>query len=407
MLRVTYLLLAACCASVSFAFQFSPNRPLAKVTKLDISQGDNDESAEGSPEGGVFGAAYSGLTNAWGYSRALVTQRQRRRYERRRILHIAKLNSQLKGKRPPSFLEEIGIVDKYGAADSFIGNVNKRSSKAEEGEIEGADLNDIDEDGYWDMLGQKRRGFLSNMIRRVASIPYRFLHGEYKRVEPGTLILVRHGESLWNANKTFTGWANPDLSSQGYREVEHAARLLLEGGYDIDIVFTSRLTRAIRSAWIILREFDQVYLPVFKSWRLNERNYGALTGLSKTETAERLGAELVQEWRGSLRSRPPALNPADKYYPGRDRRHADLSPEQIPLTESLLDCMERTKPVWRDKISYELACGKNVLVVAHANTLRGLVKIIDGIGDDEIQDIGKLHGVSDSFCFFLTFSRPM
>lgn len=234
MLRFALLLAACCCASVSFAFQFSSNRPAAQVTKLGIRQDDNDESAEDSPEG-VFSAAYSGLTNAWGYSRALVTQRQRRRYERRRILHIAKVNSQLKGKRPPSFLEEIGIVDKYGAADSFIGNV-KRSSKAEEGEIEGADdaddpgLNDIDEDGYWGMLGQKRRGIFSSMIRKVARIPYRFLYGEYKRVEPGTLILVRHGESVWNANKTFTGWANPDLSSQGYREVEHAARLLLEGG---------------------------------------------------------------------------------------------------------------------------------------------------------------------------------
>ena len=197
------------------------------------------------------------------------------------------------------------------------------------------------------------------------------LKGEYKKVEPGTLILVRHGESSWNANKTFTGWADPDLSVQGYREVEHAARLLVEGGYSVDIVFTSRLKRAIRSSWILLRELNEVYLPVFKSWRLNERMYGALTGLSKTETAEKLGAELVQEWRGSLLSRPPPLTPADKYYPGRDRRHADLSPAQIPLTESLLDCMERTKPVWLDKISYELSIGRNVLVVAHANTLRG------------------------------------
>ena len=186
---------------------------------------------------------------------------------------------------------------------------------------------------------------------------------------------------------------DPDLSVQGYREVEHAARLLVEGGYSVDIVFTSRLKRAIRSSWILLRELNEVYLPVFKSWRLNERMYGALTGLSKTETAEKLGAELVQEWRGSLLSRPPPLTPADKYYPGRDRRHADLSPAQIPLTESLLDCMERTKPVWLDKISYELSIGRNVLVVAHANTLRGLVKIIDGIGDDEIQDIAIPTGI--------------
>lgn len=121
--------------------------------------------------------------------------------------------------------------------------------------------------------------------------------------------------------------------------------------------------------------------------------YGALTGLSKTETAERLGPKLVQEWRGSLKSRPPPLTPADKYYPGRDRSHADLTPEQIPLTESLLDCMDRTKKIWVDKISYELACGKNVMVVAHANTLRGLVKIVDGIGDEEIQSIAIPTGI--------------
>jgi len=137
----------------------------------------------------------------------------------------------------------------------------------------------------------------------------------------------------------------------------------------------------------------QVYLPVFKTWRLNERMFGALTGLSKTETAERLGPKLVQEWRGSLKSRPPPLTPADKYYPGRDRSHADLTPDQIPLTESLLDCMDRTKKIWVDKISYELACGKNVMVVAHANTLRGLVKIIDDIGDEEIQSIAIPTGI--------------
>jgi 2,3-bisphosphoglycerate-dependent phosphoglycerate mutase len=219
-------------------------------------------------------------------------------------------------------------------------------------------------------------------------------------VEPGTLILVRHGESVWNANKTFTGWADPDLSDRGEREVEHAARLLLEGGYEIDVVFTSRLKRAIRSVWIILQEMNQVYLPVFKSWRLNERMYGALTGLCKSETAEQLGAELVQEWRGSLRSRPPALKPSDAYWPGRDRKYADLSMEQIPLTESLSDCMERCQPIWEQKIMYELRSGRNVMVVAHANTLRGLVKTIDEISDQDIQDVAIPTGyvVFVAFC---------
>ena len=145
-----------------------------------------------------------------------------------------------------------------------------------------------------------------------------------------------------------------DLSDRGVREVEHAARLLLEGGYEIGVVFTSRLKRAIRSVWIILQEMNRVYLPVFKSWRLNERNYGALTGLSKKETAEKLGHELVQDWRGSLRSRPPALRRNDAYWPGKDRKYADLSADQLPKTESLMDCMERTSPLWENKIMYEL-----------------------------------------------------
>jgi 2,3-bisphosphoglycerate-dependent phosphoglycerate mutase len=138
---------------------------------------------------------------------------------------------------------------------------------------------------------------------------------------------------------------------------------------------------------MILEEMNEVYLPVFKSWRLNERMYGALTGLSKNETADKLGSELVQEWRGSLRSRPPALRVGDKFWPGKDRKYADLSLDQIPLTESLMDCMERTKPVWEQKIMYEIGRGRNVMVVAHANTLRGLVKTIDNISDEDIQEV--------------------
>ena len=138
---------------------------------------------------------------------------------------------------------------------------------------------------------------------------------------------------------------------------------------------------------------NQLYIPVFKSWRLNERMYGALTGLCKKETAEQLGAELVQSWRGSLRSRPPAITSQDTYWPGRDRRYSDLSAEQIPLTESLLDCMERAAPTWEDKIKWELRMGRNVMVVAHANTLRGLVKLIDNIGDEEINDVALPTGI--------------
>lgn len=410
------------------AFELPRNHPstiLPRVHPLHgSSNNNNNNNSNNSNDEFSSAAAYSVRSNAWGYSRTVVNARQRRRYERRRVRHRLEMEGKLReatrkqkdnaggggdGERDGNTMtwaeKLVRMNENIGAADAFMGNVHKgsydfdRSSDTDGGgggSSSTFDDDEMDEDGYWGMFGtrgRKKRGFISSFIRQMIKVPYRALFGEYKRVAPGTLILVRHGESQWNANKTFTGWADPDLSAQGYREVEHAARLLVEGGYNVDIVFTSRLKRAIRSSWILLRELNEVYLPVFKSWRLNERMYGALTGLSKTETAELLGAELVQEWRGSLLSRPPALTPADRYYPGRDRRHADLSPNQIPLTESLLDCMERTKPVWFDKISYELACGRNVLVVAHANTLRGLVKIIDGIGDDEIQDVAIPTGI--------------
>ncbi len=243
-----------------------------------------------------------------------------------------------------------------------------------------------DDDGYNSMRTESSK--MITVLKSINNVLF-----PKQRVEPGTLILVRHGESLWNANATFTGWADPGLSERGRREVEHAARLLLEGGYEIDIVFTSRLKRAIMSSWIMLQEMEQIYKPVFKTWRLNERMYGALTGLCKFETAERLGADLVQEWRGSLRTRPPPLTPNDEFWPGRDRKYADLSLEQIPMTESLLDCMERTAPVWEDKIKYELRHGRNVMVVGHANTLRGLVKTIDGISDEDIQIVSIPTGI--------------
>jgi 2,3-bisphosphoglycerate-dependent phosphoglycerate mutase len=257
------------------------------------------------------------------------------------------------------------------------------------------------EDGYENLMGIRHRSWwqralfypLKSGIKLANSAARLVTGGELVGNQPGRLILVRHGESEWNANKTFTGWADPDLSEKGIRETEHAARLLLAGGYDIDVVFTSRLKRAIRSTWIILGEINQLYLPVFKSWRLNERMYGALTGLGKTETAETLGVDLVQKWRGSLNSRPPALRPNDYHWPGRDRRYSDLTPSQIPLTESLQDCMVRTEPVWEDKIKFELQMGRNVMVVGHANTLRGLVKLIDNIGDEEIQEVAIPTGI--------------
>jgi 2,3-bisphosphoglycerate-dependent phosphoglycerate mutase len=289
--------------------------------------------------------------------------------------------------------KQLNLQSGYDTTDGYDSFLISPKKKRRNQRLSRKIREEMDEDGYASMMEGKMA-----LWQKALFLPWRLSARALKKMtgripEPGTLILVRHGESKWNANKTFTGWADPDLSEQGVREVEHAARLLIAGGYDIDVVFTSRLKRAIRSAWIVLMELNQLYIPVFKSWRLNERMYGALTGLCKKETAEQLGSELVQSWRGSLASRPPSLTPSDTYWPGRDRRYSDLKFDQIPLTESLLDCMERTEPAWEDKIKVELRMGRTVLVVAHANTLRGLVKLIDGIGDEEIQEVAIPTGI--------------
>ena len=197
----------------------------------------------------------------------------------------------------------------------------------------------------------------------------------------------------WNANKTFTGWCDPDLSDRGYSEAKHCARLLLERGHEIDVVYTSRLKRSIRSAWEIMDELDCVYLPVYKSWRLNERHYGAFQGQSKIDLALSIGADNVQKYRGGLYDRPPRISESSAYYPGHDRRHADLTLAELPLTESLYDCMRRTSPLWEGRIKSDLMQGRNVMVVAHGNSLRGLVKMIEGINDDDIKDVAVPTGI--------------
>lgn len=226
--------------------------------------------------------------------------------------------------------------------------------------------------------------------QRAALAPLRLgrkLLPQKAKPKPGALILIRCGESTWNLNQTFTGWADPDLTADGQRECEHAARLLVAQGYQPDVVYTSRLKRAVCSVWSILTEMDSHFLPVYKSWRLNERFYGALTGLSKKEAAKELGADVVQAWRNSLNARPPPIKITDAYYPGNDPRYSDVPKEDIPFTESLLDCQERARPLWEYKIKNDVENGENVLVVAHTNTLRGLIKVIDGIGDDDIQHV--------------------
>jgi len=211
--------------------------------------------------------------------------------------------------------------------------------------------------------------------------------------KPGNLIMVCTGTSTWKQNYTFTGWADPDLTEQGIQECEHAARLLIEAGYEPDIIYTSRLKRAIRSVWTIVQELDSVYLPIFKSWRLNERMYGDVTGLSKKETAKKLGSDVVQAWRRSLKSRPPPAKKGGEFDPSLDRKYSDLTEEQIPLTESLKDCMERTRPLWEYKISRDLRKGNNVMIVGHSNSLRGLCKIIDDVPDKDTRDLTIPSGI--------------
>lgn len=204
---------------------------------------------------------------------------------------------------------------------------------------------------------------------------------------PGKLILLRCGESTFNANGTFTGWLDPDLTPRGVQQCRHAAAVLQAQGFEPDVVYTSRLQRAVKSAWVILEEMEALYLPVYKTYRLNQRMYGALQGLSKNETAAQVGPAAVHAWRNSLRARPPPLSPTDAHHPVHDRRYGDLARAQIPSTESLLDCQERARPLWEHKIRRDIAQGKTVLVVAHRDALRGLIKSIDGIGDAEIEDV--------------------
>lgn len=223
------------------------------------------------------------------------------------------------------------------------------------------------------------------------------------KTKRGALILLRCGQSEFNVNQTFTGWMDPDLTEEGVRECEHAARLLLAEGYEPDVVYTSRLTRAVKSVWTLLEGLDALYTPVFKSYRLNQRCYGSLEGLSKKDTAKEFGQDVVNAWRNSLKARPPPVKETDPNYHGHDRRYADIPEDRIPKTESLLDCQERARPLWEYKIRQDLARGKTVLVVAHRDTLRGLAKVIDGIDDEDISDVAIPNGVP----FVYRFDKDM
>jgi 2,3-bisphosphoglycerate-dependent phosphoglycerate mutase len=198
------------------------------------------------------------------------------------------------------------------------------------------------------------------------------------------LVLLRHGESTWNKENRFTGWTDVDLSEKGVEEAKEAGALLRQEGFVFDVSFTSVLKRAIRTWWIALDELDQLWIPVHRSWRLNERHYGALQGLNKAETAARHGEMQVKIWRRAYDTPPPPLAPDDPRHPSRDPRYAALPPGDLPLTESLKDTVARFLPYWNDAIAPAIASGQRVLVAAHGNSLRALVKYLDDISEADI-----------------------
>ena len=201
------------------------------------------------------------------------------------------------------------------------------------------------------------------------------------------LVLLRHGQSVWNLENMFTGWADVDLSDHGMVEAHNAGKLLKAEHYQFDEAYTSVLKRAIRTLWIVLDEMDLMWIPVHRSWRLNERHYGALQGLYKQATVEKYGYEQVQKWRRSYDIRPPALDKTDHRHPGLDPRYSLLKDEQLPSTECLKDTLNRVMPYWHEAIESALNAGKQILLVAHGNSLRALVKYLDDLSGDEIMGI--------------------
>jgi 2,3-bisphosphoglycerate-dependent phosphoglycerate mutase len=207
-----------------------------------------------------------------------------------------------------------------------------------------------------------------------------------------TLVLLRHGRSDWNDKNLFTGWVDSDLSERGVAEARHAGQLMVEAGIRPDVVHTSLLVRAIRTAWLALDEMQMTWLPVHRSWRLNERHYGALQGLNKQETAEKFGPDQVKIWRRSYDTPPEPIERGSEFDVSSDPRYRELPPHVVPLTECLKDTLERTLPYWEDAIVADLRARRVVLVAAHGNSLRALVKHLDGISDDEITELNVPTG---------------
>ncbi len=208
-----------------------------------------------------------------------------------------------------------------------------------------------------------------------------------------TLVLLRHGQSTWNQENRFTGWTDVDLTETGRHEAAEAGRLLREGDFGFDVAYTSVLKRAIRTCWITLDTLDQLWIPVLRHWRLNERHYGALQGLNKAEIAEQHGDAQVKIWRRSYDIPPPALAPDDPRHPRHDQRYSSLDPSDLPLTEALKDTVARFLPYWHEVIAPTLRSGQRVLIVAHGNSLRALVKYLDNVSDQAIVELNIPTGV--------------
>ena len=207
------------------------------------------------------------------------------------------------------------------------------------------------------------------------------------------LVLLRHGESVWNRENRFTGWTDVDLTARGSDEARRAGRLLAQAGNSFDVAYTSLLKRAIRTLWLVLDEMDLMWIPVRRSWRLNERHYGALQGLDKAQTAARFGDAQVLEWRRSYSTPPPALEPGDVRHPRCDPRYGALSNDELPSTECLRDTVGRFLPFWHGRLAPELKAGKRMLIVAHGNSLRALVKHLDDMSDDDVVGLNIPTGV--------------
>jgi 2,3-bisphosphoglycerate-dependent phosphoglycerate mutase len=207
------------------------------------------------------------------------------------------------------------------------------------------------------------------------------------------LVLVRHGESTWNKENRFTGWTDVDLSEKGRVEAKEAGEVLKAGGYSFDVAYTSVLKRAIHTLWTVMDELDLIWIPVYRSWRLNERHYGALQGLNKAETADKYGEDQVKIWRRSYDIPPPPLTPEDPRYPGHDPRYRRLRPEEIPLTECLKDTVARFLPLWHETIAPAIVRGERVLIAAHGNSLRALVKYLDNVSEADIVELNIPTGM--------------